>query len=195
MTRIRCGDALPETPPPASPTPASRLVAVTDRRGRPTDHRARGWTSHDARGLLNARLQSSASRRNRREGNSSSLQTLGNKRNRIGIPPAPPCSEDADATAATVAPRVGPSRRSGERCRGRSSCRAAVYLSRLERALHHPAVYPQGSACRRRGERAREIGDERGDLLGRGEALDEGGRTDLLEEFLLDFLETLAAPL
>src|SRR5271170_645976 len=66
-----------------------------------------GWTSHDARGLLNARLQSSASRRNRREGNFSSLQTLGNKRNRIGIPPAPLRSEDADATAATVAPRVG----------------------------------------------------------------------------------------
>jgi hypothetical protein len=41
MTRIRCGHALPETPPPAS-----RVVAVTDRRGRPTDHRARGWTSH-----------------------------------------------------------------------------------------------------------------------------------------------------
>src|ERR1700722_8095648 len=43
-----------------------------------------------ARGLLNARLQSSASRRNRREGNFSSPQTLGNKRNRFGLPPAPP---------------------------------------------------------------------------------------------------------
>ena len=61
-----------------------------------------------ARGLLNVRLRErddpdvGRAAPAGREGNFSSLQTLENKRNRIGIPPNPAPSEHANATAATI---------------------------------------------------------------------------------------------
>jgi hypothetical protein len=99
MTRIRRGQALPETHAACEQTPASRVVhrtraAVADRRGRATEQCARGRTSH-GRGQSPECSPPRARRSRRRargagEGNFSSLQTLENKRNRIGIPPNPP---------------------------------------------------------------------------------------------------------
>ena len=112
MTRIRRGQALPETHAACEQTPASRVVdrtraAVADRRGRATE-RPRSDVAGRA-GLLNVRLRERDGPDVGRaapaeEGNFSSLQTLENKRNRIGIPPNPPRSEDANATAATIWP-------------------------------------------------------------------------------------------
>jgi hypothetical protein len=70
-----------------------------------------------ARGLLNVRLRErddpdvGRAAPAGREGNFSSLQTLENERNRIGIPPNPPRSEDANATAATIWPNRKESQR------------------------------------------------------------------------------------
>jgi hypothetical protein len=89
MTRIRRGHVLPEIPPPdpaASRGVDHATAAVTDRRGRDAAR---------PRGLLQCPiLRARRSGPNvgfgapaRREGNFSSLQTIENKRNRIGIPP------------------------------------------------------------------------------------------------------------
>ena len=99
-------------------------------------------------------------------GNFSSLQALGNKRNRIGIPPAPPCSEDADATAATVSPnrrRRVQSRRRSREIGGGGGCRPRKfsYPQPLEKARNgkgscdrrssrRPEPAFRGERCRRR---------------------------------------------
>jgi hypothetical protein len=86
----------------SSPRPASRGVecaraAVADRRGRATEQRARCRTSHGR--ARSPECSASRTRRNGpsvglaapvgRERNFSSLQTIENKRNQIGIPPNP----------------------------------------------------------------------------------------------------------
>src|SRR6185436_14603507 len=67
--------------------------------------------------------------------------------------------------------------------------RRVVMASPSERALEDAAVDPQRRAGRCRRQRARDVGDERGDLVRRGEAFDERGRTHLLEELLLELAE------
>jgi hypothetical protein len=107
--RIRCGHALPETcSRTSSPAPASRVVrrpraSVADRRGRATGHASRGPTSH-GRACSPSRARRSGpsvglAAPAGRERNFSSPQILENKRNRVGTPPNPPGSEDADATS------------------------------------------------------------------------------------------------
>jgi hypothetical protein len=105
----------PHRPKP-SPTLASRATdsaraAVADRRGRATDLRARSLTSHDrarSHECPSSRAQRGAPSVGARdagwgEGNFSSLQTIENKRNRIGIPPnsTPPggCRSGGDGLA------------------------------------------------------------------------------------------------
>jgi len=86
------------SPPPASRGVECARAAVADRRGRATEQRARGRASHGR-----ARSPECSASRTRRSGSSvrlaaaagrerkySSLQTVENKRNRIGIPPNPP---------------------------------------------------------------------------------------------------------
>jgi hypothetical protein len=103
-------------PPPASRGVERERAAVADRRGPATEERARGRTSHSR-----ARSPGCSAWRARRSDPSvglaaerkfSSLQSIGIKRNRIGIRQIiPPRSEEADATAATVSPNQKGSRR------------------------------------------------------------------------------------
>src|SRR5208282_1027847 len=65
----------------------------------------------------------------------------------------------------------------------------------LERALDHAAVDAERGAGCCRGEGAGDVSDKTGDLLGRGEAFDERGRANLLEEFGLELLEAFVAAL
>ena len=115
-----------------------------------------------ARGLLNVRLRErddpdvGRAAPAGREGNFSSLQTLENKRNRIGIPPNPPRSEDANATAATIWPNRKESTRPVRVGRGRceiattDSAALSLPVNPSHRAVHAPwrRVLQRKTACR-----------------------------------------------
>jgi hypothetical protein len=171
MTRICRGHALPEVPPPHAEPDA----------GKPTVDRARRpWRIADAarssiapaagrhapaRGLQNARVREPnaairASDSRCRERKFSCLQTVENKRNRIGISQNPPRREGAGATArpprrtetsSKAAPVLGAVRRKSAPRRRRGA--KFSYPQPLEKARNGEgisrAIAPRGGPSRR----------------------------------------------
>jgi hypothetical protein len=168
MKRIRRGHTLPEIPPPhvvpAAGEPRHRAREGGCRRSRGPEQSARGRTSHSR-----ARSpECSASRARRggpsaglaapiaRERNFSSLQTIENKRNRVGSPSNPPTFGGSDATAATVSPNqkearrcVHPRRRWRESAGRRMWGAKFSYPQTLEKAQNGEGIWLAAGLSRR----------------------------------------------
>ena len=162
----------------SSPSPASRGVerasaAVADRRGRATEQRARRRTSHGRARSPECSASRSAMQRSKRrlaapagrKQKFSSLQTIENKRNRIGIPPSPPTFRgsrchggDRLAEPKGVAmPRPSSASFAGNRRAGGCGAAKFSYPQTLEKARNGEgiwlAVAPRAGSSRRSGER------------------------------------------